>query len=152
MKINNQINFIVIKMTASSLYSLIADGQYRKTSLGRVTWKSLIGSRASLYKNCEKEGFNAKCNSGTRAKIGILGNDQLNDDADCKNCNSIFGFGFGGDNHDKNTCGNLNHDNGKGLSIKAMGYISWCSENKATAKQDILWMEIYEMTHILNYG
>ena len=30
--------------------------------------------------------------------------------------------------------------------------ISWCSENKATAKQDVLWMEIYEMTHILNYG
>ena len=30
--------------------------------------------------------------------------------------------------------------------------ISWSSENKATAKQDVLWMEIYEMTHILNYG
>ena len=41
------------------MYSLIADGQYRRTSLGRDTWKSLIGSEASLQSKCNKEGFNA---------------------------------------------------------------------------------------------
>ena len=48
MKINNQINFTVINKQANSLYSLIADGQYRSTSLGRDKWLSLIGSKASL--------------------------------------------------------------------------------------------------------
>ena len=48
MKINNQINFTVINKQANSLYSLIADGQYRSTSLGRNKWLSLIGSNASL--------------------------------------------------------------------------------------------------------
>ena len=61
MKIGQQIKFIVINRTASSLYSLIADGQYRNTSLGRDTWKSLIGSNASLEIKCNKEGFNTLC-------------------------------------------------------------------------------------------
>ena len=34
-KIGQQINFIVINKQANSLYSLIADEQYRATSLGR---------------------------------------------------------------------------------------------------------------------
>ena len=51
MKIGQQIKFIVINKQANSLYSLISDGQYRKTSLGRDTWKSLIGSKASLQNN-----------------------------------------------------------------------------------------------------
>ena len=59
MKIGQQIRFIVVNQQANSLYSLIADGQYRNTSLGRDTWKSLIGSNASLQYNCNKEGFNA---------------------------------------------------------------------------------------------
>ncbi|CAH3188623.1 unnamed protein product [Porites lobata] len=54
MKINNQTNFIVINKQANSLYSLIADGQYRSTSLGRDKWMSLIGSNASLQLNCKK--------------------------------------------------------------------------------------------------
>ncbi|KAL9953748.1 hypothetical protein ACROYT_G041211 [Oculina patagonica] len=37
MKIGHHINFIVINKQANSLYSLIADGQYRATSLGRNT-------------------------------------------------------------------------------------------------------------------
>ena len=60
MRINNQSRFIVIKRTATSLHSLIADGKYRNTSLGRDTWKSLIGSEASMQFNCNREGFNAK--------------------------------------------------------------------------------------------
>ena len=42
MMVDNQIKFIVINKNASSLHSLIADGQYRSTSLGRDTWKLLI--------------------------------------------------------------------------------------------------------------
>ena len=121
MKINNQINFIVINKQANSLYSLIADGKYRKTSLGRDKWMSLIGSNASLQLNCNKEGFNAKCTKSgySKARIGILGNDQT----DCDTCNSRLGFGSGG-NYDKtNTCGNLDNHKGKRLSNKTMGYI-----------------------------
>ncbi|CAH3111502.1 unnamed protein product [Porites lobata] len=122
MKINNQTNFIVINKQANSLYSLIADGQYRSTSLGRDKWMSLIGSNASLQLNCKKEGFNAKCTlSGrSKARIGILGNDQT----DCHECNSRLGFGSEGNYDDRrNTCGNLDNHKGKRLSIKTMGYI-----------------------------
>ena len=45
MKINHQLRLIVINRHANSLFSLIADGKYRATSLGRNTWKSLIGSQ-----------------------------------------------------------------------------------------------------------
>ena len=65
MKIGQKFNFIIVNKQADSLYSLIADGQYRATSLGRDatslgrdTWKKLIGSQASLQPNCNKEGFN----------------------------------------------------------------------------------------------
>ena len=58
MKIGPQIKFIAINKQASSLYTLIADGKYRATSLGRNTWKTLVGSQASLQHNCNKEGFN----------------------------------------------------------------------------------------------
>jgi len=59
MKIGQQLKFVVINKHADSLQALIADGQYRATSLGRNTWKTLIGSQASLQRTCNKEGFNA---------------------------------------------------------------------------------------------
>ena len=122
MKIKNEINFIVIHKQANSLYSLIADGKYRNTSLGRDKWMSLIGSNASLQLKCKKEGFNAQCSLNKRSKtrIGILGNDQN----DCHECNSRLGFGSGGNFDDRgNTCGNLDNHKRKRLSIKTMGYI-----------------------------
>ena len=123
MKINNQTNFIVINKQANSLYSLIADGQYRSTSLGRDTWKSLIGSEASLQYNCNKEGFNAAGSdaSGSKARIGITSNDQDK----CTSCDSRIGFGTGGKPDNSNSCGNEashNSDNGD-KHIKTMGYI-----------------------------
>ncbi|KAL9970593.1 hypothetical protein ACROYT_G022997 [Oculina patagonica] len=48
MKIGHQFNFIVINKHANSLHSLIADGHYRPSKLGRNKWKILIGSEASL--------------------------------------------------------------------------------------------------------
>ena len=128
MKIGQQINFVVINEQASSLYSLIADGQYRATLLGRNTWKTLIGSQASLQSNCNKEGFNAVDNnpSWERARIGILGNNENS----CKTCDSRIGFGTQGfyDRHyGHNACGNeaakyVLADNGD-KHIRAMGYI-----------------------------
>ena len=79
MKIGQQIKFIVINQQANSLHSLIADGVYRATSLGRDTWKSLIGSQGSLQRHCNKEGFNAATNiHNSKARIGIIGNEQRN--------------------------------------------------------------------------
>ena len=122
MKVGQQINFIVINKQANSLYSLIADGQYRNISLGRNTWKTLIGSQASLQPNCNKEGFNAvgSNSSFSRARIGIIGNEQN----DCATCNSRIGFGTGGKPDYSNTCGNeaAAGDNGK-RHIKAIGYV-----------------------------
>ena len=123
MKINNQINFIEITKKANSLYSLMADGLYRYTSLARDTWKSVVGPNASLQLNCNMEGFNAECTKieRSKARIGILGNDGEN----CHSCNSRIGFGTGGDHDDSNTCGNdamYKGDNGD-QHIKAIGYI-----------------------------
>ena len=123
MKIGQKIKFIVINKQANSLYSLIADGKYRSTTLGSKTWKTLIGSEASLQSNCTKEGLNAVCSSSdhSKARIGILGNNQI----ECSTCDSRIGFGTGGDHDDSNTCGNQathSPDNGD-KHIKAMGYI-----------------------------
>ena len=123
MKIGHQIKFTVINVHANSLYSLIADGHYRATSLSRNTWKTLIGSQASLQYNCNKEGFNAVCSSSSnsRARIGVVGNNEN----DCSSCDSRIGFGTAGYPDDTNTCGNTasaGPDNGN-RHIKTMGYI-----------------------------
>ena len=123
MKIGEQIRFIVINIKASSLYSLIADGKHRRTSLGRETWKKLIGVEASLQNNCNREGFNAK--SGgllfAKARIGIVSNNENH----CFYSDSRIGFGTGGDQDDNNTCGNeaSYHPDNRDKHIKAMGYI-----------------------------
>ena len=123
MKFGRQIKFIVINKQANSLYSLIADGRYRSTSLGRDTWKSLIGSEASLQLNCNNEGFNAACNGkySSKARIGIISNNEN----DCSSCDSRIGFGTGGNPDNSSSCGNeatALPDNGE-KHIKTMGYI-----------------------------
>jgi len=66
MEIGHQINFIEIRKVADYLYSLISNGKYQQTSLGRVRWKMLIGVKASLQDNCNNEGFNVS----PKARIG----------------------------------------------------------------------------------
>ena len=101
----------------------MADGLYSHTSLGRDTWKSVVGPNASLQLNCNMEGFNAQCTKigRSKARIGILGNDGKN----CDYCNSRIGFGTGGDHDDSNTCGNdaIYGGDNKDQHIKAIGYI-----------------------------
>ena len=123
MKIGQQLGFIVINKQADSLHSLIADGRYRATSLGREKWKELIGSQGSLQYNCNKKGFNVVCSwSGySKARIGIVSNNE----DECDSCNSRIGFGTAGRPGNSNTCGNeadVSPDNGD-KHIKAMGYI-----------------------------
>ena len=123
MKISGQLRFIVINRQANSLYSLIADGTYRATSLGRNESKKLIGAEGSLQLGCNKEGFNAvgTSSSFSKARIGYIANEQN----DCDTCDSRIGFGTGGSPDNSNTCGNAaaySPDNGN-RNISAMGYI-----------------------------
>ena len=126
MKIDQQLRFVVISMQADSLHSLISDGHYRSTSLGRDTWKSLIGPQGSLQPKCNKEGFNVEPeisswkHKASRARIGNNNNNN------CLDVDSRIGFGTGGPHDKKNTCGIDARmkllDNGE-RHIKAMGYI-----------------------------
>ena len=125
MNISQEVRFAVIDRQADSLHSLIADGQYRNTSLGRDAWKALIGSQGSLQRYCDKEGFNALSllSSVVKIRIVILGHDY----GGCIYCDSRIGFGAGGYPDDSNVCGNVakgnfNPDNG-GKNIKGIGYI-----------------------------
>ncbi|XP_022786256.1 uncharacterized protein LOC111326510 [Stylophora pistillata] len=123
MKVPGEVDtrFIVILQTAESLYSLIADGQYRPTTSGKDAWKSLVSPPGRLQANCNKEGFNTSGdNTGSagraRARLGILGNGE----DDCYTCDSRIGFGTGGALDDSITCGNAH---GYNLKVKTMGYI-----------------------------
>ena len=133
MKVKNALNFISIPYTASSLFSLLADGSYRSTSIGRSKWLSLI-TNSGLQRHCSREGFNVRRINLNRypntfsVRIGMLGN-QNND---CISPDSYVGFG--GIPSSKrvhcsmpraaNTCGNSAHcRSGGGKEIHAMGYI-----------------------------
>ncbi|XP_068754139.1 uncharacterized skeletal organic matrix protein 5-like isoform X2 [Montipora capricornis] len=121
MKYGPQIKYIVINKRADSLYSVIADGQHRATSLSREKWKSLLGPEGSLQPHCNTQGFNAVGSDVVKARIGIVANQEN----DCNSCDSRIGFGTGGVHDDSNTCGNeATHspDNGD-KHIKAFGYI-----------------------------
>ena len=124
MKIGHQQKFIPVEKEANSLYSLISDGKYRRTSLGRNTWKSLIGTQASLQRECNKEGFNVMTSVAlSKARIGVIADEQNN----CNSCDSRIGFGTGGFPDDSNTCGNIGLDglraDNENKRIKALGYI-----------------------------
>ncbi|CAB4029450.1 Hypothetical predicted protein, partial [Paramuricea clavata] len=115
---------------ASSLYDLIADGNYRQTRVGRSQWKSLI-SGSSLQRNCNQQGFNTQVGSLlTRVRLGFVANQEN----DCKTPDSYVGLGAGGSYRKQwcgfphtsaNVAGNLarcNADNGN-KNVRAMAYI-----------------------------
>ena len=133
MKNRGKINFVVISKQANSLHSLIADGQYRATSLGRNTWITLIGSGyVSLQPNCNREGFNMALCNYHRVRIGIMGNNEN----DCISCDTFLGFGC---KSSSNACGNGN--------TKVMGYVlvEWDETDETeklpvTLVQNIHWL------------
>jgi hypothetical protein len=88
MTVNGDRKWMMLDYEASSLYSLIADGQYRSTSAGRVAWKSLIAS-SSLQPNCNHEGFNIQFPK-MNVRLGLV----ANNDYDCDSCDSWIGFGI----------------------------------------------------------
>ena len=123
MKIGQQIDFIIINKTASSLYSVITDGEYCNITLGRDMWKSLVGTQGSLQVNCNKEGFNSRSAARwrARARIGILGNNEN----DCLRIDSGIGFGTKGWPFQSSTCRNqayYNADNGE-KHFETMGFL-----------------------------
>ena len=124
MKIGHQVNSIVINKQANSLLSLIADGQYRSTSLGRDTWKKLIGQHASLKRKCNKEGFNCRGQHYSKARIGIISNEIKK----CSTPDSRIGFGTGGFPHDVETrpCTSIKQTMVP-KTLKRWA-ISWCNE------------------------
>ena len=88
MAANNVTNWIQVSHNATSLYSVIADGSYRETNVGRAEWMSLIND-AKLDSTCQKEGFNVQCNKLRKARIGILGGVR-----NCNYCVTVIGFGI----------------------------------------------------------
>ncbi|XP_046857622.1 uncharacterized protein LOC124451035 [Xenia sp. Carnegie-2017] len=131
MKQGNDLRFISISYKASSLYGIIADGKYRKTSIGRSKWLSLAAN-ADIQRNCNLEGFNVdpvKRGRFTKVRIGILGNQEN----DCRSPDSFFGFG-GVSSFNRvhcsmpkipNTSGNSAYCrlSGGNIEIRTMGYV-----------------------------
>ena len=119
MKYNGNLRAFSFSYPASSLYSLIADGKYRPTHLGRYKWKSLI-SGSSLQCNCNREGFNAY-HKKARARLGLIANQENN----CNSPDSFIGLGTYRYDHRRNAAGNFakhSPDNGN-KDLKVMGYI-----------------------------
>ena len=123
---NKVTNWILVDYQATSLYSVIADGSYRKTKVGRAEWMSLING-ASLQDNCKKEGFNVQCSKTNpegkrrrKSRIGILRNKENN----CDSCDSVIGFGIEMKKW-KWSSGNIYYRNDKNIDIKlkTFGYI-----------------------------
>ena len=119
MKYEENLKAFSFPYSASSLYSLIADGKYRQKNLGRNKWKSLIFG-SSLQYNCNKEGFNVY-SLGPRVRLGLIANNEN----DCDSPNSFIGLGAK-HTKEKNAAGNVakkySPDNGE-KNLKVMGYI-----------------------------
>ncbi|XP_062500511.1 uncharacterized protein LOC134177751 [Corticium candelabrum] len=94
MKVDGTTRWITFSYTASSLYSLIADGQYRSTSIGESKWRSLLPT-SSLQNHCNKEGFNIISDHSyygprtSRVRLGFVANEQN----ECESPDSFVGFG-----------------------------------------------------------
>ena len=118
MKYEENLKAFSFSYSASSLYSLIADGEYRQTNLGRNRWKWLI-SGSSLQYNCNKEGLNVY-STESRVRLGLIANEYDH----CNLPDSFIGLGAHW-NLGANAAGNIgihSPDNGN-KNLKVMGYI-----------------------------
>ena len=126
MKYRGQVRAFSFSYPASSLYDLIADGNYRQTHIGRSQWKQLIQG-STLQPNCNREGFNVFHGKYNEVRLGLVGNNEN----DCKTPDTFIGLGgddryYCGPSKSRNTAGNLGqcarpHNGNK--NIVAMGYI-----------------------------
>ncbi len=125
MSVNGDKKWMMFDYEASSLYSLIADGQYHPTSAGRATWLSLIAG-SSLQENCNYEGFNINLTAvdlhvQIYLRLGLVGNNQNH----CETPDSCIGFGVEyiyGDEHNL-ACGNRVFHYTNPVDLRAFGYI-----------------------------
>ena len=125
MTVNNDTRWMMLDCEASSLYSVVADGNYRNTTAGRAAWKSLIAG-SSLQPYCNQEGFGIFHQNKIAIRLGYLANNQDR----CSQADSCIGFGIFYSacyNTEPNiTCSNIalcgNADNGEKLTA-AFGYI-----------------------------
>ena len=126
MMVNGDSKWVRLDYEASSLYSVIADGQYRETSAGRATWMSLI-TGSSLQPHCNQEGFNLGNNNIFLGRIGLCANNEYN----CYSCDSWIGFGVyyeGCSTKRYQTCGNQAVCGVyRVVNIPAFGYLSGSS-------------------------
>ena len=130
MKVNGITRWMKLDYTASSLYSVMADGIFRHTTAGRSAWKALING-SSLQSNCNKEGFNVRTvvleapQHFLNGRLAFIGNNEN----DCLSPDSYIGFGvsmFACGRTSEITCGNKaicsGTDNG-GKTTPAIGFI-----------------------------
>lgn len=90
MRYKNERKWMKLDYSASSMYSVIADGIFHETNAGRSQWKSLLHPHSSLQNNCNKEGFNiAFSQKGTYLRFGLVANQGKN----CNTPNTLIGFG-----------------------------------------------------------
>ena len=86
---NGNTNWILVNHTATSLHSMITNGNFIQTNVGREEWMSLING-VKLQPHCNKEVFNVKLSQHKMLRIGIAGNNEKN----CDTCDSAIGFGI----------------------------------------------------------
>ena len=99
---------------AQTLHSLIADGGYRFTKLGREKWLSLM-TNSSLGHGCADEGFNPTMNNH-RVRIGMVAGEKCPSPSQA----SLIGFGSTGNY----SCGNLKVDNASKMKyVPSFGHI-----------------------------
>ena len=120
MKVANDLRFMSINYTASSLYSLMENGTYHATGRGRDKWMSLMRN-LTLQPQCNLEGFNLQSQRGDEilVRLGIIGSNQEH----CRSCDSFSGFGS---NFRKwgMSCGNrMKTRVSANIRATAMGYI-----------------------------
>ena len=123
MTVNGNMKWLRLDYEASSLYSVIADDEFRQTTAGREAWKSLIAD-SSLQIFCNAEGFSVQYKE-FKIRIGVMSN---NEDK-CNLSDSCIGYGiqYHACGMKLNiTCGNIaqcsGNDKGKKKTV-AFGYI-----------------------------
>ena len=118
--------WIAIDHQASSLFDVIADGNFTATHITKSKWESLIDD-STLHQYCNIQGFNIRGRYYYRrmhVRIGLVANQQN----DCNTFNSCIGFGASitacNSRVNKKACGSIYHACGYYPdNIAAFGYI-----------------------------